>query len=891
MNRFYMEAAYKYAQMLLLMKQDALAVKAYERALQAKLKDYEKRQIQGELAELLIKLAEADPQGRATYLPRIEKIINELMWKQDLWFGKSIAMMAHMKMMKGETESAMKLIDDYRSQLEDMDRVLREDSEKEGVDFIKLSPMAQVRYMIGVMLQTEAEKLTAANGDREKTIAMLAGVRKADGRRDTDNSALGNFYSVFINYPSCQWAPDAGRRARRVEDILRGFGGKITTQVTDEQWAKVMSKQFTEARALTSQGQYDAALECFYSVLNAFPEGEMSIDALGETIKCYVEQNDTNVAAIYAPMLAGYLAERFCMNTNLAGKAGDQVVRVAEMFGEHGNPAARDALYAQFFALYGKHAMAASMQYRFGEREMRRENYPGALNYFKQVAEKYAHLPLGLDALYRVAFCYGKMDDATNEIASLEVFVAGLEKQGKSGSILVLEARNRIAYANWKMGKERLLLALKQFNDIIAMLNVPNPPFSNGEDDQKRAQDILETAMFFKASGFASLTEPAERVKDFRQAALRGYADLVKRFPRSQHAPRALAQTAALLLADGQADKAADAIRRLEKEYADTSEAKNATYTMGKSLLDLGFREQAVKYFRRMFEEGGNFNDGQILSAASELMKAKQYDIALGGYERVIGSASTNRVLHELSLLGKGKCQVELGRYQDAVVSLVSFTNSYPHTMNIIESSMYLGRAYGELASAEPDRQKRIQTFNLGVRALKDAMRYERTPGGKARLAFEAGRMNERQAEAETKHGTADQAKACQGSAVAAYRTLGLTFNAAEPGVAEWMRKANVQCVPLLMKLGKEKDALEICDAHLKAWPDSPSAEDMRRMRNEVRVILVTRGELSGGTPEKEPEKTPEAAPATDAPAAQQPVGGVATNAPAAGSGSAPEAK
>ena len=122
---------------------------------------------------------------------------------------------------------------------------------------------------------------------------------------------------------------------------------------------------------------------------------------------------------------------------------------------------------------------------------------------------------------------------------------------------------------------------------------------------------------------------------------------------------------------------------------------------------------------------------------------------------------------------------------------------------------------------------------------------------------------------------------------MAAYRTLGLTFNAAEPGVAEWMRKADVQCVPLLMKLGKEKDALEICDSHLKAYPDSPFAEDIRRMRNEARVILVTRGELSGGTPEKSPEVEPEAV----APARQEPAGGAATNAAAAGPASAPVAK
>jgi TolA-binding protein len=663
-----------------------------------------------------------------------------------------------------------------------------------------------------------------------------------------EQGALKNFYEVFINYPSTQWAPKAGGYARRTKEILESLGAKPNITITDEQWNKVATLQFQEARSLLSQQQYEKALESYTTVINVFPESEMSIDAIGEMVRCHIElctdSNSAATAAIYAPMFAGYLAERFCMNSNLATKAGDQIVRIAEFFGERGNKDAQDVLYAKFFTLYSKHSRAPSIQYRFGDNQLRRENYAEALNYFKQVADNYPDLPLGLDALFRVAYCYGKMDDTTNEIASLEAFVAGLEKQDKGNSFLMVEARNRIAYANWKSGKATHLVALKQFNDLIVALDQPNPRFVHGDEDKKRGQEILESAMFFKASGFASLAEPAERIKDFRTAAFAGFTDLLKRFPKSSFAPRALGQMAALFIADGQADKATDAIRQLERDYPDSTEAKNSTFMMAKALLDMGFKEQAIKYFRKMFEGGGAFTESQIVSAATELMKSKEYEIALNGFERVLAGVSTNRSLLELSLLGKGKCLTELGRYQDAVTALVSFTNAYPRTANLIDASLYIGRAYSEVAASEPDRQKRIRTFNLGVKALKEGMKYERSQSGRARMTYEAGRIQERQAEGELKSGTKEQAKAYQGQAVATYRTLSLTYSPAEPGVAEWMQKADAQSVPLLMTLGMEKDAYEVCETHLKRFAGSSQAQQMRRLRNQLAATLAGRGEL-----------------------------------------------
>lgn len=884
MNRFYMESAYKYAQMLLLMKKDSQAVSAYERVLQAKLKNYERRQILGELAEIMVRMAEADPAARPTLFPKAEKIINELMWVQDLWFGKCIAMTAHMKMMKGETEAAMKLVEDYRGQLVDMDRALKEESDKEGIDFVKLSPMAQVRYMIGAMLHKEAEKLIAANGEREKIVVLLAGIKKADGRRDTDNSALGHFYSVFVEYPSCPWAPDAGRRARRVEEILRGFGATIKlTKVTDEQWGEVAKKQFLEARSLFSQGQYEAAVGNYYTVLNLFPETAISVEALGELVRCYVELTANEDSPLYAPMIAGYLAERFSGNSNLASAAGDQVVRVAELFGERGRPEEKDKLYEQFFKLFPGHALAPSTQFRFGEKRYEKEDYAGALKYFQGVVEGYARLSIAVDAMNRVAACYSKLGDSTNEIATLQTYMEALEKTGKKNSIVMLDARNRLAYAHWRSGKEGLPLAIKSFQEIIQLLTPANHPWSGTPEDAKLAQEILESAMFFKATGFSSIKEPADKVPAFRKAAIEAFSELVKKFPASKYAPRALSQIATLYTLGGEPDKATDALRRLQKEYADTQDAKNANFLMYKNLMDMDFKQEAFKYLREMFAAGGTYTDAQVLTAATSLFEGKEYEMAVTGFDRVIANSATNRSLHEPALLYKGRSLVELQRYPEALTVLTGFTNLYPRTGNLIEASLALSKAYGEVATKESDRQKRTIIFNQAVDALNQARRFtpDTDPGGRARLAYEIGRTLERRVQSEKEHGAADRAAEYLNQTVAAYQVLILLSNVAHKDVAPWIQKADIRCIPLLKDMGRLKDALDNCETHLKRYPDSPVTDEIRRMRNELRVILVTKGELTGGGTESGSAPEPTPVTATNVPPAEAGGAPAATNVPA----------
>ncbi len=762
------------------------------------------------------------------------------MWEQDVWFGKGVVIMAHLKMMEGKIEDAMKLIDEHRSQLEDIDRALREESDKTGEDLTKLSPMAQCRYLIASILHDEAEKLFSADGagNRDKVVTLLAGQRDAKGGRS--GGALEHFLNVFIQYPNTSWAPDAGKRVTRIEEILKSYGAKIQTSVTDDQWNKVVGVQIQEARAQMAQGQQEKAIETYFNVVNLFPETETSVEALGEIVRCYVELGNSDTE-LYSTMVARYVAERFCQNAALSMKAGDQVIRIAELYGERKEEAKRESLYSLFFECFPGHALAPAMQFRFGETRFKDENYEGALHYFRNVAEAYPDHSLAVDAQYRIAACYGKLNDTTNEIAAIEKHIEILDKRGKGGTLTTIDAKYRLACAQRRMGAAGTALALQQFNAIIKVLSADPDPFRNAsQEDRQRASGVLEGCIYFKANMFLAMKEPADRVKDFRQAAIVALEDLLKRFPKSRFAPAALSQMATLLTMEEKPEEAANTLRRLQKEYPDSPEAKNALFMLGMNLLELNQKQQATRVFKEMFEGAGGagkYSDNQILVAANELLKTGEYEIALSAFERVIAS-SKERGLREPALVGKGRTLLELKRYEEGIKAVEAMFAEFKNSGFTIDASLCLSKAYGELGSAERDREKRIATFNKGVDGLNRANKFEKTPGGRARITYEIGRLLEHKARAEEQFGDKAKALEYKNNAIASYQSLILLADFTNPDVARQIIEADYYCIPLLLATDRPIDALENTEQHITRFPSSKYINEVRRWRNDARLKL-----------------------------------------------------
>jgi tetratricopeptide (TPR) repeat protein len=857
MKQFYLTSAYKYAQMQLRMGNPKGAIAAYDMALKVKLNQDERhigRQIMGEKAELLIKLAtESQGAERKGYLNAADPIIKKLLWVQDLWFGKAIVMMAHAMVLNGQIEKATELIEKYNGELTRIDEALKQEAAETGTDLSKLSPMAQCRYMLGVILHDEAKKLLAAGGDRNQALTLLIG---ADlGNRRT-NGALQHFLNVFVRYPNTSWAPDAGSRFQEIKELLqREFGKTVQVDISAEQWAAVERSQFAEARSLFNQKQFEAATDAYIQVLNLFPEQESSISALGELAGCYIELDE----GIMVDMIVRYLSERFCRNHDYMVKAGDQVVKIAFTYTERDQQERADAIYTVFFRYFKQHPRTPAELFRYGEAALRAGDLDHALGYYQQIKEDHGDKPIAEDALSKMAHCYSLQQNYTNQITALNALVELLKVKERPGHKLV-NAQFRFAGALSDYGRAEdkppyVELALKQYKAIEKLLGDPEArgKYQNSVEEGKANDMILQGSMFYRAMTDAQRKTVPENVQDaynkkykravppdailqvYKKGAIKILEDLVSRFPESKFAPAALSQIGTLYTVLGDSDAAGKALKQLQDGYPESDEAKNARYMIGTNLLKLGLRIEAVREFKAMFAGDGKYSDGQILLAGRELAKAGEFAIALEAFDQVLARAKGSD-LREPASVGRGQALCELGRYAEAVETLEKVAADNPLSGYTVAVSRGLCRAYSELGTQEADAEKRKLVFNKAVNAMKRARSFVKEEGRKAELDVETARLILNQAKAEAAHGDPARAREYTDKAIAAYQAVILFRNPMDPATRPHVEDAYVECMPLLIETERFDDAFEDAEKYLNLYPQGKYALQVRQYQTKARV-------------------------------------------------------
>jgi tetratricopeptide (TPR) repeat protein len=883
LNQFFMDSAYKYSQMLLLMNNDKRAVEAYRIALKAQTPQHVRRQVLSEMSDALMKMAEKAPESeRAALFGAVETNTTEILWVQDIWFGKAIVLLAHIKMLRGDIEGAQSLIDDYREQLESIDAALQEQEDATGDNLTKMSPMAQCRYLLGVMLQDQAEKLIAA-GDKKAALPLLAGGKNRSG--EATAGALQHFYNVFVRYPNTMWAPDAGNRAKRVKEMLeRDFGARISIQVSEEQWDKVRRLQFQEARSLFNQQQFEPAVEAYLTVLNLFPEGDTSVAAVGELARSYIELQDE----LMADMTIRYLAECFCEREAYRSRAGDELIRIAEMYGERNLPERRTAVYESFFTLFTKHPRAPSVLFRFGDEQWDKENREGALVYYKRLAETYTNSPLYFDALNKMAFAYHDAGKLAEEVKVLQAYVNGRKKEDRPGPGYI-NALYRLGEAFRQLGGKHVPSAFNRFAEIEKSLTENPARFQKTAEDEAANAKILPAAIFYKAYCYSLLEQPPEKVQGYKQQAIKSYANLVAKYPQSEFAPVALSQVGTLWTVLENPDEARKALDDLRKQYPDSPEAKIAKFVLGNNLLKLGRRRQAMEVFTEMFADAQVYSAAQLLTVANEMQNAGEFDLALKAYDMVLAK-SQERAHREPALMGKGKVLIEKTSYAEGAATLETLLKEFENSGHTIMASFYLSRAYSSLGAKDPDADKRFDLFNNAMLAMKKMRKFAKEKGDQAASDIEVARIFVRKAKAEAEFGAADKAAQNRNDAVAAFQALILLGDAQDPKVRPHIEDAYLDCLPLLMEIERYQDAFEDAGKYLETFPSGKYVTDIRGFRSQARMKMETLGiapEAGAEPPAEEPAAAPEASSET-APEATPEAAAPETPAPAPEAAPAP---
>ncbi len=859
---FFMESSYKYAQMLIYLKEHQAALAAYRRVLSVPLEPHIERQCKAEMSELAIKVVEADEQlkkeARAALLKDAAGWADGLLWQQDIWFGKAIVIKSHILMLNGKAEDAKKLVEDYMPQLRLIHDSLVQQEQETGEPLTRVSPMAECRYLLAVMLQDEATKLMKVAGfDRDQILSLLIGTKREDGKGRQGNGAYQHFINVFLGYAESSWAAEAGERAEQIRELIaRDFGGNITTQVTPELLAKVRKIQFQDARMLFNQQQFESAIARYLFVINRFPEEPESISALGELARCYYETVQVDpLHELYGDLVVSHLAERFGRNRDLSSPAGDELVRLAEASGEAGLEDRRSMLYDAYFRNMSDHPMAATYLFTFGERHFRDKDFPTALGYYRQVAENYTNSPLSFDALNRMGSIYSETHELTNEMAVLSVYIGRLEARPKPGHAL-MNARFRMAQANKNLGVARLRgttnaveqaqanrelsAAAVAYNNLAAVLNDPNNPYQSNDDEKKQNATLREASLYNTAYCLAQINQPAERVPALREKAIESFEDLVKSFPQSAYAPAALIQIGSIWTGLRQTEKAEAALGRLRRDYPDSPEAKSALPLWAKNLMEMGMRAEAIAIYRQMFTESAKYSSQDILMAGQALTDAKEYENALQAFDRVLAGNAQNPVLAAPAKLGRARVLARQEQFADALRELKAFVKEYEKLSLVVDANLLLSEVASEAGMRERNADARFDLFNLAVDSMKQVKRYRTSPVEMGETDLAVGRVLARKAKAEAKFGTPEKLVESRGKAIVAFLGI-LNTPPGNVALAPVLEQAYYECVPLMIEHGAWSDVFDECAAYVREFPRGRYVAAMRAWQNEASINLGTR--------------------------------------------------
>jgi len=858
---FYRDSAYKYAQMLLYLGKEREALDAFRRLFKVPLEEDVARNVQADMAELMLKLAPELPKKaeKDAMLKEAEAVVDKLLWKQDIWFGKAIVMKGHIFLLRGDVKGAQDLVENYMPQLKTIHDSLREQDAGGSSGLLRMSPMPQCRYLLALLLMNEAmDEAKKEGGSDDRIKDLLLGERDPQTKQRKGNGAFNHFINVFIRFPESQWAAEAGERSEMIRKFIKDrFHAELRTPVTAEQMTKVRQMQFAGARLLFSQNQFKEAAEKYLLVLNQFPEAPEAVPALGDLALSYIEVSDKDPdAMLLADTVTAHLAERFSANDKLMKEAGDQVRRIGERFGEMKKEDKRRETYALFFRNYPTHHAAGQLVMTFGEREFQAKNYAGALAYYKQIEEVYTNSTYYFDALNRMAQIYKEEGDSTNEIQMLESYVARLEKRDRPGNAFVV-GKFRLADAQREYGnklmkaastnengeavhKEAVIWLTKAalgFDGVAKLLSESAAAYQNSDEEKKRNEQMLEMAVFTKAVCLAQVNYPKDKLPQFRKMAIAAFEDYVKRYPQGKLAPRAQLQIGTIYTILQDVPNAQAAFEKLSKNYASSDEAKNSVPMLAASLIEMGLRGEGVAKYRQMFAAGGTYTESQFMAAAKALEEAKEYDLALQAYDKVLATAKDIALVAN-GKLGRARVLVGQKRYADARKELDAFIKDkdLSKLQLVVDANLLLVEVASEEGKVEKDDDERTRLFNTAVDALKMVKKYRKEPEEMVELDLAAGEILLRKMEAEKKLGLTAQMAETRGKAIVAFQVMILNLDPGNVKLAATLEKAYFYCVPLLLEHKKFKDAQEDCETYLRIFPNGRYATDIQNWLNQAKI-------------------------------------------------------
>ncbi len=831
---FYLNSVYKYIQMLMLMGESEAAIGAYDMMIKAKPEGPVLRQAQSEKAELCVKFAEQIYDTRRAdaerFLKMAWKLSEDIQWKGiDIWFGKSIVVMAHVYKIRGEAEKASGIVKDknYFEILKNIDDSLREE------DLLRYSPMAQCRYMIGDIMETEGRKLAATDP---------AAAIKALGE------SLQHFINVFFNYPASPWAVECGKRAEALKSYIEGELGR-PIKIPPIPMGPVMDAQFKIARTHFLNQSYEQAIESYNSVLAAFPEAPQSVKGLGQVTESYIYLNKFEEAEV----VMSYLSERFGANKELQEAGGKALVQIADVYSSVGKPDLAKRTYDAFFQGYPDHKDVPVTLFKFGDVAFSQDAWQQASEYYEKIITTHTNSHLYLTAYSKYATCYSKMKDAKKELEVLSVYV---QKLPKSAALITTKYRIADAYAKMKSDdpyqtKTNLLVALRGYAEIQRLVAKEPNPYVATADDRKTVTEIKRLSTFRTGYCFAKLKDPGNPALQVaaRKKAIGSYETYLKLFPNADPKanprdpePLVLSYLVTLYTAEGETKKAQASMDALRGKYPEHDAVVNALYQTVWNLMELGQPEKALAAAEEMVANAEKYGAAKLLKIGELMLENEKYDLAYKALSRAYEMWGEKKAIERV-MYNYAEAANKVGEHEEVVKVLTMLIDEHPKSyysipasFTIAESLSFMG---GKLKESNPAKSK--EYFQTAKKAMKrlyrvvgaQALSKETSAGYRAHADYVMGLIS-------INSGSADEA-------MGSFQRLLMLADAKNPEVAPWYEKAFIKCLPLMKERDQTvkvnvQDLYDMAMTLMEQIRKGDAYKLAKKTRNQTRGQLISMG-------------------------------------------------
>lgn len=900
-RKFYLDASYTYGQLLALDKKYEKAVERYaELFAQLPKSSDEWCSIGCETVDLYLRLAEdgADTKdakraaARVAMLKAADKIVDQLLWMQGkpLYFGRAVAMKAHVAQMQGQLDKAEAIIDEYRDQLEDIHSQILEVDPDGKFGLLKQSPLPECLFLQAKMLWDAAKaEYKNPKRDDEKIKSYMFGPKGAGGKRQVAKGAFAMAQTVFLEYSVSSWAAEAGEMAQAISEFAKQkYKANVICKITPEQIARARAQQFVEANEKFVTQDLEGAVAAYYEVLGRCPEVPESIPAVENLASAlldllYEERDEAKKEAyrMDADAVEGYLAERFagCRNRSMMIAAGDATVRLAAKEAERKSLARADRLYTAFCVNYRGHPNAATFVASKADEYQKAGRYDDAIKFWRLMGEYYTNSVHYAGSLAQLSACYAKVGDKTNEIAYMKRYLGvetvklrrlqaqfNLAQMYQRDGIATLHAASELddpaaADALDRAGTAQIVRAVQNFQGFAKEADAAIADPATTKDDRKSYEQLREGAKFMVGVCWARMNRPESKLATFRARAVAGYEDYVKDYPDGRYAKVCYVNLGTIYTAMGDMAKSKDALDRLSQKFPDSDEAKNAKPRLAKNLIEMGMKKEGAEIYAEMLRTDGAYTAGQFVSAGEALVDGRSWDLAGQAFEKAIRLAGTNSpTTVAKARLGMAKCAWKQGSLAEAREALDLFLSDPKISKMAIaaDANFMLVEVASDQGRVEKDAALRGKCFGAAIGALKKVRQYwSRKPQWEQdRLDLLSGDVLVDRMKAEEAMNLKDDALDTCGRAAATFQvfiqshgpTESHPLDKMEAGELENLERAYASVVPLFAKLGADKADLVIRfgQEYLELFPNGKARTAISNYINQAKADLPAKKPAAG---------------------------------------------